>query len=119
MKKVIFIIAFLVFSLNVFSQNKINTDDLVGYWAPSDNTTHLFFWKDANNELQMQEIIADSGELIDVIVLKVNENSVFVGTEFKPNEWLVESDYTFINKITLKCVVTGDANETVYYTKIK
>ncbi len=120
MKKVILVIVCLLgFTSAVFCQNTLNKDDLIGYWKDNTNSTHLFFWKDTNGEIQVQEITATSGEPLDLIVLRVNEDNVFIATQFKPKNWIVESVYTFINKITLKCVVTGDAHDTIYYTKIK
>jgi hypothetical protein len=58
MKKVFFITLAALFSLNLFSQGlnfkqKINTDDLIGYWRPNEESSQLFFWKDINGKLQV------------------------------------------------------------------
>jgi hypothetical protein len=124
MKKVFLIIAITLFSLSTFSQglileNKINTNNLIGYWEPDQESAQLFFWKDADGKLQVQEISGTSGEPIDIITLKIENNSVFIKTIFIPNKWIVSSVYTFIDKQTLKCEVTGDAETTIIYKKKK
>jgi hypothetical protein len=124
MKKVFLIIAITLFSLSTFSQGlilekKINTNNLIGYWEPDQESAQLFFWKDADGRLQVQEISGTSGEPIDIITLKIEGNSVFIKTIFIPNKWIVSSVYTFIDKQTLKCEVTGDAEATIIYKKKK
>jgi hypothetical protein len=124
MKKVFLIIVVALFSLNAFSQGlilkeKINTNDLIGYWQPDEESTQLFFWKDANGKLQVQEISGTSGEPLDILDLKVNENSVYIKTIFVQTDWTTESVYTFTNKQTLKCIISGDAQTTITYTKVK
>jgi len=119
MKKVFLIIAIALFSLNSFAQQKINVDDLVGYWKPSEESSQLFFWKDCNGKLQVQEICGSTGQPIDLIRLKINEYSLIIDTIFKPNEWVVRSEYTLKETNELVCIISGDANTTIYYTKIK
>ena len=124
MKKVFLVIAIALVSLNVFSQGlvlkkKIDTNKLVGYWEPDQESAQLFFWKDTNGRLQTQEISGTSGEPISLITLRVDENSVFIKTIFIPNNWIVSSVFTFIDDTTLKCEVTGDAETTIIYKKKK
>jgi hypothetical protein len=119
MKKVFLIIAIALFSLNTFAQQKINVDDLIGYWKPNEESSQLFFWKDTKGELQVQEICGSSGEPIDLIRLKVNEYSLIIDTIFKPNEWVIKSEYFLTEPNTLLCHISGDTNTTIYYTKIK
>jgi len=122
MKKVFLIIVVTLFSLNInaqVSEEKINTDDLIGYWKPDQESAQLFFWKDSLGRLQTQEINQSNGEPIDLITLKIEKDYIFIRTIYTPNNWVTENVYTFINKTTLKCVVTGDGNGTLIYTKIK
>ena len=124
MKKVFLVIAIALVSLNVFSQGlvlkkKIDTNKLVGYWEPDQESAQLFFWKDTNGRLQTQEISGTSGEPISLITLRVDEDSVFIKTIFIPNNWIVSSVFTFIDDTTLKCEVTGDAETTIIYKKKK
>ena len=119
MKKLLLIAVFLTLSFNVFSQQKINTNDLIGYWQPDKESTQLFFWKDVNGDLQIQEISGTSGKPVDVIMMKINNNFIFVKEIFLQNNWITENIYTLINKNTLKCTITGNGKGTLIYTKIK
>ena len=120
MKNLILVIAF-VFGIQttVFSQNKINTDDLIGYWRPDEESSQLFFWKDCDGKLQIQEICGSTGKSIDLISLKINDDAVIARTIFIPNHWVTEGRYTFKDKNTLLCQITGDGEATIIYTKVK
>ena len=119
MKKVFLVIAIALFSLNTFAQQKINVDDLIGYWKPDQESAELFFWKDTTGKLQTQEISSTSGRQIDLITLKINDTSIFIRTIFIPNNWVTENTYTFVNDTTLRCVVTGDGEGVIVYKKVK
>ena len=120
MKNLLLVIAF-VFGIqtSVFSQNKINTDDLIGYWQPNEESAQVFFWKDSNGKLLMQEISGTSGQPIDTISINVKEDTLIARTIFMPNHWVTECKYTFKDKNTLICEVTGDGEGTIIYTKVK
>ena len=102
-----------------YSQEKIITDDLIGYWMPDEESTQLFFWKDVNGELQMQEISGTSGEPLDLLVLQVNSNSVYAKTTYPKSNWVTENTFTFIDKETLQCVTTGAGTGTIIYRKAR
>ena len=105
--------------LSTISFGQINTNDLIGYWQPSQKTSELFFWKDVDGKLQVQEISSITGDPLDTISLRVNDNSVFIRAIYLPLNWVTECTYTFIDAKTLKCVVTGDGQGTLIYTKKK
>ena len=119
MKKVFFIATSLFFSLSVLSQEKLNIDDLIGYWSPSEKATQLFFWKDNSNILQVQEISSNSGKPIELIDFVIHENSIYIKTIFVQNNWITENTFTFIDKTTMKCTITGNGNGVIYYKKNK
>ena len=124
MKKVFLVTVIALFSLNTFAQpplpeEKLNTDDLIGYWQANVESSQLFFWKDVNGKLQVQEICGSTGAPIDLIRLKVGDYSLTIDTIFKPSEWVTKSKYYFTEPGTLICLVTGDTNATIFYTKIK
>jgi len=124
MKNFLFIVLISLFSLNVFSQGlnfkqKINVDDLIGYWKPSEESSQLFFWKDVNGKLQVQEICETTGEPVDLIRLRIDEDSVLMDTIFKPNEWVIRSVFIFTSPTELVRSITGDTEAIVHYTKIK
>jgi hypothetical protein len=119
--KNLFLLLVFVFgiSTSTYCQEKINTDDLIGYWKPDQESVQLFFWKDGTGKLQLQEISGTSGEPLDLLSLRVNNDSVFVRTIFTELNWVTENTFTFKDKNTLKCVVTGDGNGTLVFSKVK
>ena len=120
MKKLFLLIVFVFgISTSTYCQEKINTDDLIGYWMPDEESTQLFFWKDVNGELQMQEISGTNGEPIDLLVLRINSNSVYAKTNYSKSNWVTENTFTFIDKETLQCVTTGAGTGTIIYRKAR
>ena len=119
MKKVFLIITIALFSLNVFAQEKLNTDNLIGYWKANEESTQLFFWKDVKGNLQVQEISETSGRAVDLVSMEINNDCLVIDTIFKPNGWAIKSVFTFIDQINLKRDITGYSEGTLYYTKIK
>ncbi len=120
MKNLFFVIALvLAIQTTVFSQNKINTDDLIGYWKPNEESSQVFFWKDINGKLQLQEICGSTGEPIDLISLKIKDDTIITRSIFIANHWVTEGRFTFKDKNTLVCKITGDGEATITYTKIK
>ena len=124
MKKVFLIATIAVASVfvifNLTNTKKINTNNLIGYWKPDEESSQLFFWKDNNGDIQVQEISGTSGKPIDIINFKIYDDYFLIKTIFKPNNWVTDSKYIFINDVTLSCIVKnskGDAK--LIYTKIK
>jgi hypothetical protein len=68
-----FLLLVFVFCVSIptFCQEKINTNDLIGYWKPNEESSQVFFWKDINGKLQLQETCGSTGELIDIISLRI------------------------------------------------
>ena len=93
--------------LSTLSFGQINTNDLIGYWEPNEESSQLFFWKDVDGRLQVQEISGTSGDPLDTISLRVNDNSVFIKAIYLPLNWVTECTYTFIDSKTLKCVTAS------------
>ena len=105
MRKIILVFV-LVFGMQntVFSQNCINTDDLIGYWRCLDiEATELFFWKDVTGKLQVQELSSTTGEPLDIITFKMDEDAIFMRTFFEPTNFASECIYTSIDNKSLKC----------------
>jgi hypothetical protein len=116
-----FLLLVFVFSVSIptFCQEKINTNDLIGYWKPNEESSQVFFWKDINGKLQLQEICGSTGEPIDIISIRIKDDTVIARTIFIPNHWVTEGSFTFKDKNTLVCKITGDGEGTITYTKIK
>ena len=126
MKKVFFAIVFTLISSTIFAQGlnfstkeKLNTNKLIGYWEPDQESATLFFWKDIEGKLQTQQISQTSGLPFDLIYLKEINNTVVIKTIFKPTNFEVECTYTFVNDTTLKCAITGNKDVTITFRKKK
>jgi hypothetical protein len=124
MKKVFLGITILAISLIVIVTNyqtqKIGPNKLIGYWSPDVESSRLFFWKDVNGNLQIQEISCTSGDTINVIAFEITENKLFIRTIFKPLKWEVLSKFEMINDSTLNCVAyTDEGYAKITYNKTK
>ena len=118
MKKLFLIIAILGLSTVISAQSKINIDDLIGYWEPNRHSSQLVFWKDLKENLQIVEFSTCDGAAFESNIEKLSD-TLTVKTYFQETDYSSTSEYSFIDKNTLKCTVTGEINATVIYTKIK
>ena len=120
MKNLFLIIVFVLSVQNmIFSQNKINKDDLIGYWQPDQTAGQLFFWKDVNGDLQVQIISGTLGEPFETKGFKVKETFIDIIISMSEPKYSTKNHFTLINDTTLKCEVTGDWTGTLIYSKIK
>jgi hypothetical protein len=120
MRKVILVFVF-VFGIQttVFCQ-AINADNLIGYWRCLDEeATELFFWKDIDCKLQVQEVSSTSGQPLDLVTFRIDEDCIFMRTFFTPTNYASECVFTFIDKKTLKCELIGEVDSPLIYTKVK
>jgi hypothetical protein len=115
----LFLVLTLVFSSCVFGQTKIKTNDLIGYWKPDIESTQLFFWKDVKGNLQMQEISGTSGQPLDIVTLKIEDNYICVKTMFEYTDYTVDSTFMLKDENTLICIISDDENTAIIYKKIK
>jgi hypothetical protein len=97
---------------------EFTNEDYIGFWS-CEGTSHVVIWKDCNGNMQMAEFSAISGEPLDIITLNFNKTNLFVKTNFKENNWTVESEFVFVDKSTLICTVNGDGNAPLTYKKIR
>jgi hypothetical protein len=125
MKKLFFITATVLFSLNVFSQGlnlrpKINTNDLIGYWKSNQDSCGLFFWKDYKSNLHMGKTISGDISDLELVKFKINKNNIFSKTISEDNNCLVKSTYKLINANTIQCSsINNNTKVITIYTKTK
>ena len=115
----LFLVCVFGTSTIAFGQQSINTDELIGYWRPDQKAGQLFFWKDVNGVLQVQEISGTDGEPFIVRDFRINEESIYVKLLLPATNYNTKNYFTLIDKKTLKCEVTGDWTGTLIYSKIK
>ena len=119
MKKVFLIIVIALFSLNIFAQSKISSNNLVGFWEPNKHSSNMVFWLDTENNLQMVEFDTMDGAPLRLLSMTIVNDELIVKTICDEKNWEIESTYTFIDNNTLQCTIKGPINGTVIYTKIK
>jgi hypothetical protein len=119
--KNLFLVVLCVFGTSTIAlgQEIINTDELIGYWMPDQTAGQLFFWKDVNGVLQVQEISGTNGEPFIVRDFRINEESIYVKLLLPETNYTTKNYFTLIDNKTLKCEVTGDWTGTLIYSKIK
>ena len=67
----------------------------------------------------MVEFSSTSGAPLDILSINFNKTNLFVKTVFKETNWTTESEYVFLDKSTLNCTISGDANTSAIYKKIR
>ena len=106
--------------LSMVSFGQLSTlDKFIGYWEPDQHSTQIVFWKDVNQHFQMVEFSTISGEVLTLNSLKLVEKSIVVKTTFDSRNWNTQATFTLLDDKTMKCVVTGDGEGIITYTKIK
>lgn len=93
-------------------------DDYIGYWYSAEYT-HIVIWKDRNNTMQMVEFSSATGVPFEIISTDFNKTNLYVKTNYKENNWISESEYTFVDSTTLKCTVSGNDPISITYKKIR
>jgi hypothetical protein len=97
---------------------EFSNEDYIGFWS-SEGNSNIVIWKDCNNKMQMVEFSSTSGAPLDILSINFNKTNLFVKTVFKETNWTTESEYVFLDKSTLNCTISGDANTSAIYKKIR
>lgn len=122
MKKVFLTIGMFIFSVSVFAQIPINSDDLVGWWfSDSNERCNLFFWTNINKELKLQEVNCTNGE--GFIIRGYEFDTMSVRMRSSPVccvDNITRSEYSLIDYETIHCKTIDENTEKTtitYYTK--
>jgi hypothetical protein len=120
MKNVFLTLGVLFFSLCSFSQEKIDADYLIGWWMPDKDYCDMFFWKDINGNLKVQQIDNLNGEPHVLGDFEINDESMFIRSVlFSKNSSDIKDSTTFsniftiIDDLTMQCVTTDFRNKEV------
>lgn len=121
MKKIFLTIGIFVFSASVLAQAEVNSDELVGWWGSESKTRcQLFFWKDINGELQLQEISCKKNEWLVIRDYGFLGKSVYMRSS--PNKHVGKvtySQYTSLDHNSIYCESTDETTEEVTVTYYK
>ena len=117
-KILILMTAMLVIS-NLLNAQTLDAKKFVGFWTTDASTTRLVFFIDKNDKLQLVEWSSDGGEEMDIMELKVFSNKIKTTERFKSTNHVTYNDYILVDENTLKNIINGDANTTIYFKRLK
>jgi hypothetical protein len=123
MKKLFLTIGIFVFSAsfsNCYSQENIDADYLIGWWMPNKDYCDMFFWKDINGTLKVQQIDNVNGKPYVLGDFEIKDESMFIrSTLFLNDSANIEDSTTFsniftiIDDLTMQCITTDFRNQEV------
>lgn len=120
MRKILFVLVLLL-SSNLHAQPKssdktsFDYSKFVGLWYHKDAAT-LCIWKE-KNELKVAQFSTYSGNPIEVLALCTKNKRLYVESLYCYTSWYTIQEYTYLSNDTLSVIITGDANDTIIYTR--
>ena len=114
----VFLITMLI-SVNFINAQKIDSKNFVGLWSSESTTTRLVFFKDIHNKMQLVEWATDNGEEMEIKELNVVDNKIKTTERFNSTDYETTNEYILADENTLKNVVSGDANSTIFFKRLK
>ena len=110
--------AMLVVS-NLLNAQTSDAKNYVGFWTTDASTTRLVFFIDKNDKLQLVEWSSDGGEEMDIMELKVLADKIKTTERFNSTNHVTYNEYILTDENTLKNIINGDANTTIYFKRLK
>ena len=120
MRKILFVLVLLSAS-NLHAQPKsepkstFDYSKFVGLWYNRGDTT-LCIWKE-KNEYKVAMFSNCSGDPIEILSVSKKNKRFYFETFFSYTSWQTKQELTYLDNDTLQCVITGDGNNTVIYTR--
>ena len=114
----VFLITMLI-SANFINAQKIDSINFVGLWSSESTTTRLVFFMDIHNKLQLVEWATDNGEEMEITDLSIADNKIKTTERFKSTDYETTNEYILEDENTLKNIISGDANSTIYFKRLK
>ena len=114
----VFLITMLI-SANFINAQKIDSKNFVGLWSSESTTTRLVFFMDIHNKLQLVEWATDNGEEMEITDLSIVDNKIKTTERFKSTDYETMNEYILEDENTLKNIISGDANSTIYFKRLK
>lgn len=114
----VFLITMLI-SANFINAQKIDSKNFVGHWSSESTTTRLVFFMDIHNKLQLVEWATDNGEEMEITNLSIADNKIKTTERFKSTDYETTNEYILEDENTLKNIISGDANSTIYFKRLK
>jgi hypothetical protein len=92
---------------------------LAGLWTSNGVALDLIITEKEFNKVQVDACSSTSKKELRVLDVLLRRYSLTVDTLFEPNEWATQSRFVMINKDTMVCIISGDAEGEVVYKRIK
>ena len=116
MKKVFVLLLGLVF-LSATAQ-KMSIQYLEGQWTSNGESTDILIEKTGINELKITETSSYSGDDVKVLQYKIENNYLYVETDFEPNAFKAISRYIIIDENTMVADVVSEQPGQVIYKRL-
>ena len=117
-KHLILMTAMLVVS-NLLNAQTSDAKKYVGFWTTDASNTRLVFFIDKNDKLQLVEWSSYGGEEMDIMGLEVFANKIKTTERFNSTNHVTFNEYILTDIDTLKNIINGDANTTIYFKRLK
>ena len=120
MRKIFLVLIVLLVS-NLHAQKKssdkttFDYSKFVGMWYNRGETS-LCVWKE-KNEYKVAMFSNCSGDPIEILSVSKKNKRFYFETFFSYTSWHTKQELTYLENDTLQCVITGDGNNTVIYTR--
>lgn len=116
MKKLFTIVLFFI-ALS-FNAQVTTKESFIGQWTSSGEATEMIVRKTKTGKIEVLDYSSYTGEALTVLSINIDNNILKIKTVFEQNNWNTISEFTFLNKNTLSCKITGDAEGVVIYKRL-
>jgi len=109
----------LLATASMAAQIEMKPRTLAGLWTSNGAALDLVITEKEFNQVQVDACSSTSKKELRVLDVQLRRYSLTVDTLFEPNEWATQSKFIMVNKDTMVCIITGDAQGEVVYKRIK
>jgi len=109
----------LLATASMTAQIEMRARTLAGLWTSNGVALDLVITEKEFNKVQVDACSSTSKKELRVLDVLLRRYSLTVDTLFEPNEWATQSRFVMINKDTMVCIISGDAEGEVVYKRIK
>lgn len=117
--KILSLISALIFLSNLLNAQTPDAKEFVGYWTTEGSTVRLVFFIDKNEKLQLIEWSSEGCEEMEIMEMNVIGNTIKTKERFKSANHITYNEYVLIDEFTIKNIIKGDADTTIYYKRLK
>ena len=109
----------LLATASMTAQIEMSAQKLAGLWTSNGTALDLVIKEKEFNKVEVDACSSTSKKTLRVLDVLLRRYSLTVDTLFEPNEWATQSRFIMVNKDTMICIVTGDAEGEVVYKRVK